>query len=83
MRLGREMHHVSDSVLAHNMTHRLAIAKIDLLKDVLWVTLDVGEVREMPGVGEAVQVYQPRDGRLVYDMPNEVRADETGAACDQ
>ncbi len=40
------------------------------------------KVRQMPGVSEAVEIDQLGDARIVNDMVNEIRADETRAAGD-
>ncbi len=79
-----KVHDVGDVMLTNDAEDFVFIAEIDLLEDVTWMdSVDTDEVFEMPGISEAVEIDQPSDFRLVDDMPDEVRADETSPACDQ
>ena len=54
-----------------------------LTKRVVRTVLDVPQVREVAGVGQAVEVYDPIVGVFPDEQPHDVRADESGAAGDQ
>jgi hypothetical protein len=41
------------------------------------------QVDEMPGVREAIQIYQARDFRAINHAMNDIGTDESGAAGDQ
>ena len=81
---GREVHDMGDLMLADDAKNAVLVTQIDLLEGIAWMhAVDAIEVFEMPGIGEAVEIDQLGDFRLVDDMPDEVRADKTGTACDE
>ena len=41
------------------------------------------KVRQMPGVSQAIQIDELGDARIVNDVMDQIRADETRAAGDQ
>ena len=70
---GGEVHDVGDVMLADDAVNGVCFTQIDLLENVAWMrVVDTGEVFEMPGIGEAVEIDELRDFRLVDDMPDEV-----------
>jgi hypothetical protein len=83
MRLGRDVNHMRDSMIAHNSHNRRLIVQIDSLEHVFWMTFDVAQVRKLPGIRQAIEVHQPLNVGPFDSLPHKVRADEPSAACDQ
>jgi hypothetical protein len=80
VRLGGEMHYMGDAMLAEDLANGLFITQINFLKNIFRVCLNVPNVREMTGVGQAIQVYQPLNDRLTNNVMNNVTANKSGSA---
>ena len=73
VRLGGEVHDVGDVMLADDAKDFCFVAKVNLLEDIAWVNaMDAIEIFEMTGIGEAIEIDELRDPRLVNDLPNEI-----------
>ena len=83
MRFGGEMHDVGDGVLLDHAQGRNLVPQIHLLENILGMFGNVFEVGQMSGVGEAVEVDELGDSRIVHDVLDQVRADEASAARDE
>ena len=84
MRLGSKVHDVGDVMLADNAEDLVLVPQIDFFEDITRMdVVDAIKVFKMPRVGEAIEIDELRDFRLVDDMPDEVRADEACTACDE
>ena len=80
---GREMDHPVYVVLREEAAHGVVVADVAFDERVVRTVLDVPQVREVAGVGQAVEVYDPIVGVFPDEQPHDVRADESGAAGDQ
>ena len=80
---GREVDHPVDVVSGEQRAHGLVVADVAFDERVVRTVLDVPQVREIAGVGQAVEVYDPVVGVFPDEQPHDVRADESGAAGDQ
>ena len=79
-----EVHDVGDVMLADDAEDFVLVPQIDFFENVARMdVMNAGEVFEMAGIGEAVEIDEPGDLRPVDDVANEIGADESGAACDQ
>lgn len=83
MRLRRQMHHMRDGVLLHDAKHLGFVAQINLFKGVFGMLRHRFQIRQMPGIGQAVKVDQLGDLRPINDLLNKIRADEAGTAGDE
>ncbi len=83
MRFRREMHDVCDGVLFHDAQRRRFVAQIHFFKNVFWVLGNFFQVCQMPGIRQAIEIDEPGHARIINDVMNQVRADETSAAGDQ
>ncbi len=81
VRLGGEVDDHVDLVLGQGLGHRLEVADVAL--DEVHPALQVVEVGQVPGVGEHVEGHHGVLGVVVDPVPDEVRADEAGAAGDE
>jgi hypothetical protein len=81
VRFRREVHDVRDGVFFHDPQRRRLVAQIRFLKNVFWMAGNFFQIRQMPGVSEAVEIDQFGDARIVNDVMDEIRADEASAAC--
>ena len=79
MRLGGEIDHRAWPVLGQQARHQSAVGDIPLHKDVAWVALQRGQVLQIAGVGQLVQVEHRLIG-LCQPVKHKVGADKTGAA---
>ena len=79
----RQVHDMGDLVLLHDPQRRGLVAEVHLLEGVFRMLRDQFQVRQMPGVSEAIQIDELRDGRLVNDVMDQVRPDESRAAGDE
>jgi hypothetical protein len=72
VRLGCEVHYMSDRMLFDNAHHARFVAQIDLLKNVLWVFGCAFEVCKVPRVSQTVQIDKLLDFRAPNDVMNEI-----------
>jgi hypothetical protein len=66
------MHDVRDGVLLDDAQHGGLVAKVHLFKNVFGMARNFLQIFQMAGIGEAIQVDQPRDFRPVNDVMNHV-----------
>src|SRR5213075_3155816 len=83
VRLGGEMQHVGDVVLADDAADLLSIPKVYGFEHVFWVLRCAFEAGEVSRVGQAIEVDQAFDLGPIEQMANEIRSDEPGAAGDE
>ena len=83
VRFRRQVQQMRYGVFPHDFEDGWLVAEIDLLEHVFRMLSDGGEVFDVPGVGEAVEVDEPLDFRAVDDVVDHVRPDESGAASDE
>ena len=79
----RQMHDVRDGMLLDDTQRGGFVAQIYFLENVFGMPGNFFQIREMPGVGEAIQIDELRNFRPVNDVVNQIRADKTRAAGDQ
>ena len=72
MRFRRQMHDVGDAVLLDDAQHGGLVAQIHLLKNIFGMPGNLFQIFQMAGVGQAIQIHQPRDFRPVNDVMNHV-----------
>ena len=82
MRFGRQVHHVSDLMILDNLPHGDFVAEINFLERIPGMSGDAGQVGEVPGVSQTIEIDQTVNLRLPDDVVNNVRTDEPGAARD-
>ena len=75
------MQHMTDSVGLHHALHCRFVPQIDSLKDVLRMFFDARQINQVTSVGQAIQIDDALDFRPLDDMPNDIRANESSAAC--
>ena len=80
--LGGEVDDAVDLLVLHQLQHPFEIADVHLHEAVVRPVLDVFQVREIPRVGELVEVDDPVIGIFVDEQPDYMAADEPGAAGD-
>jgi hypothetical protein len=80
MGFGGQVHDVGDGVALNDLEHGYFIADIDFLEGVFRMARDGIEIREVTGVGKAVEIDEVFDLRLSNDVVDDVRADEAGTA---
>ena len=82
MALGGEVEHRARLVLRQQLRHQRAVADVALHEDMARVALQRGQVFQVAGVGQLVEVD---DGLVGLGQPveNEIAADEAGAAGDE
>ena len=83
MGLSGEMHYLRDPMLLNHAENVGLVAKIDLLEDVLRVSRDVRQVRQMSSVGQTIEIDQPDNLRFIYNVADEIGADEAGSSGNQ
>ena len=81
--LGREVHHRVDGVFGEHALHRLGVRDVGPHEVIARVVLDVGEILQVAGVGEQVDVHDLGVGPLAQQVTHEVGAAETGPAGDE
>ena len=79
MRFGGEVQDVGHAVLLQHLEHIALVAQIDFLKAILRVLVHAGEVLEMTGIGEAIEVHEAIDLGLIDEPADDIGADETSA----
>lgn len=73
-----------DVMLADDAEDFFFVAEIDRLKVITRMNaMDAVEIFEMAGIGEAVEIDELRDLRLVNDLPDETGADEACTTGDE
>ena len=83
MRFGGQMQDMGDPMLLHHRQNGGFVAQVGFFKSVFAMLRDSLQIFQMAGVGQAIQVDQLADFRAVNDVMDQVRSDESGAACDQ
>ncbi len=83
MALGGQVHHVRDVVSLYHLNHGGFVAQVDLLKAILRMTGHIRHVLGRARVGQAIQVHQQLDPRIVDNMPDNIAPDKTTAASDK
>ena len=83
VRLSRQVDDVRHPVTTEDGVEALRVGDVPGLEGVPRIARHVLQVREVPGVGELVVVDDVVARIRVEDMPDEVRADEPGAAGDE
>jgi hypothetical protein len=83
VRFRREVHDMSNAVVCQHPQNIGFDSQIHLFKDIFRVSGDLFQIRQMPRVGQAIQVHQPRDLRPVNDVMDHIGSDEPGAAGDE
>ena len=71
-----------DGVFLHEGEHAVEIDDVGLDEEVVGARLDVGQVGQVAGVGEFVDVDDAVVGIFPDEKPDDVRADEPGAPGD-
>ena len=69
VRLGGEVHDHVDPLLAQQARHRLAVGDVAALEAHARVREQIGQVREIAGVGEQIDGHQPRRRRAPAHRP--------------
>ena len=72
MRLRRQVHHVGDAVLLDHAQHRGLVAQVHVFEHVLRMFLHALKIGRMARIGQAIQIDEPCDLRLVNDVLNQV-----------
>src|ERR1051325_5059857 len=72
VRFGGEMHDVSDRVALDDFEDGGFIAEVDLFESVFRMLRNFFQVHQMTGVGEAIEVDEPLDVRIVDDVMDDV-----------
>ena len=72
MGLGGEVHHMGDAMLLDDTEDFGLVAQVDFLEGVFGIVCDAVEVGDVAGVGQAVEVDELRDRRLVDDAVDQV-----------
>ena len=80
---GGEVHYRVDSFFGEEPLDQSSIADVALDEAVAGIGGDVGQVLEVAGVGELVEVDQAYVGAALQAEPHEVRADKAAAAGDE
>ena len=80
--LGGEVDDPVDGVFLHEGEHAVEIDDVGLDEEVVGARLDVGQVGQVAGVGEFVDVDDAIVGIFPDEKPDDVRADEPGAPGD-
>ena len=85
VRLGGKVDHRVDRVLGEEAGHEGRVADVALRKDITRAAGEVGEVGGIAGVGQRIEVDEPREGRARFSetLADEVGADEAAAAGDE
>ena len=83
VRLGCQVHHMSDLVALHDFEDGGLVAEIDFFEMVFGMAADLFKVDQMSGIGEAIQIDQPLDFRPVDDVMDDIGADEARTAGDE
>jgi hypothetical protein len=82
MRFRREVHHMRDGVLLHDLQRRRLVAQIHFLEKSISDSGNFLQIRQMPRVRQAIQIDELRDTRVVNDVLDQIGADEARAAGD-
>ena len=69
-------------VFGKKARYQRSIADVATYEDVTWVALQAGEILEIAGVGEFVEIDDGLIG-LIQPVENEIAADKSGTACNQ
>jgi hypothetical protein len=77
------MHHVRNAMALHDLQRGCLVPQVHLLENVFGVTAHLLEIGEMPGIGEAIEIYQTLDFGLIDNVMDQVGADESGATGDE
>jgi len=77
------MHHVRDVMLLHHAPNGWFVAQIATLEDVFGVGFQAGQVFQVTGIREAIEVDQDADLLMIYNVPDQIGPDKTGAASDE
>jgi len=83
VRFSRQVQDVRDAMLLYDSQHLRLISQIDLFENVLRMTRHRLKIRQMSGIGQAIEIDQRFDLRTADDVLDEVRPDEPGAAGDK
>ena len=82
MRFRREVHDVRDGMLLDDAQRRRLVAQIHFLENVFRMFGNVFQIRQMPGISQAIEIDELCDARLVNDVMDQIRADKARAAGD-
>ena len=80
VRLGGQMDHAVDPVLAENGEHLLVIADVAPLETVVLGLLDVFQVGQIPRISQLVEIDDAVVGVFGDEKPHDMAPDKTGAA---
>ena len=72
VRFCRQMHDVRNGVFFDDSQHGGFVAQVHFLKNVFRMPGNFLQIFQMPGVGQAVEIDQPRNFRAVNDVMNHV-----------
>ena len=75
------MHDVRDDVFLNDFDDGGLVAQIHFLKSVFRMAGNLGEVFEMTGVSQAIEIDESLHLRPVDDVLEDIRADESGSPC--
>src|ERR1043166_5678995 len=64
-----------------DFAHANLVPQIQFFEDVFGMVGDRGQVGQVPGVSQAVEIDQAIDFRPVYDVTDDIAANEPRAAC--
>ena len=80
VRFSRQMHDMGDAMLLDDLDNGVFVAQIQSSEYVFRVRRNFFEIGEMAGVGQAIEIDQSLDLRLVDNMLQDVRTDESCSA---
>jgi len=80
VRFRGEVHYMRDRVPPDEVADAGLVTQVNLFEHVSGMLLEIAQILQMACVGQAIQVNEFVDFRLVDDVPDQVRADEACAA---
>ena len=70
-------------MLPHDRFHLFAVADVTLHETVIGALLDIGQVLQVAGIGQLVEINDPVIGIFGNEQPHHMAADESGSAGNQ
>ena len=81
MALGSEMDDTVNLLVLHQLIESIEVADVHLDKLIIRFVLNVLEVGKVAGIRQLVEVDDAIVGILVHEEANNMRANESGSAC--